>query len=77
MAPRRVGGLSAMAAASGTDSARGVQSLARAALADGDVAAYLYREAVELLSSTRTAATWRGRRYHPLQPNSVKRQSES
>ena len=44
-----------MAAASGTDWARGAAALARALLADGDVADDLYREAIELLSHTRMA----------------------
>ncbi len=48
--------LSAMAAASGTDSARGAAALARALVADGDVAEDLYREAIELLSHTRMAS---------------------
>ena len=47
--------LSAMAAASGTDWARGAAALARALVADGDVAEDLYREAIELLSHTRMA----------------------
>ncbi len=47
--------LSAVAAASGTDWARGAAALARALLADGDVADELYREAIELLSHTRMA----------------------
>ncbi len=48
--------LSAMAAASGTDSARGAAALARALVADGDVAEDLYREAIELLAGTRMAS---------------------
>ncbi len=48
--------LSAMAAASGTDSARGAAALARALVADGDVAEDLYREAIELFSHTRMAS---------------------
>ncbi|HME75091.1 MAG TPA: LuxR family transcriptional regulator [Mycobacterium sp.] len=48
--------LSAMAAASGTDSARGAAALARALVADGDMAEDLYREAIELLSHTRMAS---------------------
>jgi len=47
--------LSAVAAASGTDWARGAAALARALLADGDVADELYGEAIELLSHTRMA----------------------
>jgi DNA-binding CsgD family transcriptional regulator len=47
--------LSAIAAASGTDGARGAAELARALLADGDVADELYRGAIELLSATRMA----------------------
>jgi DNA-binding CsgD family transcriptional regulator len=47
--------LSAIAAASGTDWARGTAALARALLADGAVADDLYREAIELLSHTRMA----------------------
>ena len=47
--------LSAIAAASGTDWAYGMAALARALLADGDVADELYREAIELLSHTRMA----------------------
>ena len=48
--------LSAMAAASGTDSARGAAALARALVADGDVAEDLYREAIEVLVGTRMAS---------------------
>ena len=48
--------LSAMAAASGTGSARGAAALARALVADGDMAEDLYREAIELLSHTRMAS---------------------
>ena len=48
--------MSAIAAASGTDSARGAAALARALLADGDVAEDLYREAIELLVGTRMAS---------------------
>jgi DNA-binding CsgD family transcriptional regulator len=48
--------LSAMAAASGTDSARGAAALARALVADGHVADELYRGAIELLSRTRMAS---------------------
>ncbi len=48
--------LSAVAAGSGTDWARGAAALARALLADGDVADDLYREAIELLSHTRMAS---------------------
>ncbi|MGO9510895.1 MAG: AAA family ATPase [Mycobacterium sp.] len=48
--------LSAMAAASGTDSARGAAALARALVADGDVADDLYREAIEVLVGTRMAS---------------------
>ncbi|OBG28537.1 AAA family ATPase [Mycobacterium sp. 852002-51057_SCH5723018] len=48
--------MSAVAAASGTDGARGTAALARALLADGDVAEDSYREAIELLGSTRMAS---------------------
>ena len=48
--------LSAMAAVSGTDSARGAATLARALVADGDVADDLYREAIEVLVGTRMAS---------------------
>ena len=48
--------LSAMAAASGTDSALAAAALARALIADGDVAEDLYREAIELLVGTRMAS---------------------
>lgn len=47
--------LSAIAAASGTDWARGAAALARALLADGAVVDEIYREAIELLSHTRMA----------------------
>ncbi len=45
--------LSGMTAASGTHGARGAAALARAQLADGDVADELYRDAIELFSRTR------------------------
>ena len=48
--------LSAVAAASGTDGARGAAALARALLVEGDVADDLYVEAIELLARTRMAA---------------------
>ncbi len=48
--------LSAIAAASGTDSARGAAALGRALVADGDVAEDLYREAIEVLGGTRMAS---------------------
>jgi DNA-binding CsgD family transcriptional regulator len=48
--------LSAVAAASGTDWARGVAAHARALLADDDKADDLYQEAIELLSRTRVVA---------------------
>jgi hypothetical protein len=47
--------LSAIAAASGADWARGAAALARALLADGAVVDEIYREAIELLSHTRMA----------------------
>ena len=48
--------LSAIAAATGTDSARGAAALARALVADGDGAEDLYREAIEVLVGTRMAS---------------------
>jgi DNA-binding CsgD family transcriptional regulator len=48
--------LSEMAAASGTYSLRGAAALARALVADGDVADQCYREAIELLVGTRMAS---------------------
>ena len=48
--------LSAMAAASGTYSALAAAALARALIADGDVAEGRYREAIELLVGTRMAS---------------------
>ena len=48
--------LSAMASASGTDSALGAAALARALVADGHVADELYRGAIDLLSRTRMAS---------------------
>ncbi|MGO9383049.1 MAG: AAA family ATPase, partial [Mycobacterium sp.] len=45
--------LSEMAAASGTYSLRGAAALARALVADGDVAEEFYREAIELVTGTR------------------------
>jgi ATP/maltotriose-dependent transcriptional regulator MalT len=44
--------LSAMAAASGTDAARGAAALARALLADGHMADDLYQKAIEVLAGT-------------------------
>jgi DNA-binding CsgD family transcriptional regulator len=48
--------LSAIAAASGTDSARGAAVLAQALVAGGDVADDLYREAIGVLAGTRMAS---------------------
>jgi DNA-binding CsgD family transcriptional regulator len=70
--------LSAMAAASGSDWARGAAACGRAQLTDGDVAEDLYREAIELLGRTwMTAHLARARLCYGEWLRRIKRRAEA